>query len=475
MKKIGVTLAIIAMLGTGAAIPSLAAEVPAVIQTSSNTNTAAQYQHGSMVGRTIFPEMAAHNQAYTKDALPAAIREAYDGNYKKGILAIGKADGKWKILGTNGSVRFGPFKKIEQVRPAVFKVTDEKGQTYYMDTEGHVVTSLPATSSEVSSQGLTKFAENGRYGFKNSTGQVVIPATLKEVYTDFSEGIAFVKNDKGKKVAIDETGKELFAAPYDEFFPYQDGLAEYRRHVSSFGLGNFLGMIVAGATGTGYYPEAMPYGGSLIYDGVKRGYLDKTGKIVIDSKNDEVYPISKFGTFVKNDDKLGFVNRQGTYIIAPGNYDIASNLMDDISGFAALKDNDTDKIAVFSLVDGTEVTKFVYDGVTIMGGERLLLTQGDTTYFVNTKTGTIVAQFPKDMKSTIFMFEDYTWFWDDNKSYQIINKDGQVMYTAPKGTISDVTSFRNGVSVVKSKGLYGIMDGHGNWVVQPTYKEIKLL
>lgn len=86
-----------------------------------------------------------------------------------------------------------------------------------------------------------------------------------------------------------------------------------------------------------------------------------------------------------------------------------------------------------------------------------------------------MAQFPKGMKATIFMFEDYTWFWDDNKSYQIINKDGQVMYTAPKSTISDVTSFRNGVSVVKSKGLYGIMDGHGNWVVQPTYKEIKLL
>ena len=35
--------------------------------------------------------------------------------------------------------------------------------------------------------------------FTNSTGQVVIPATMKEVYTIFSEGIAFVKNDKGKK------------------------------------------------------------------------------------------------------------------------------------------------------------------------------------------------------------------------------------------------------------------------------------
>lgn len=444
-KKTAIILSIMALVGTGAVMPTLAADV-------------------------VFPEMAARSQAYTKEALPKAKQEAYDANYNQGILAAGKVDGKWSFIGTDGSVKFGPFKKVEQVRTSIYKVTDDKG-TYYMDDAGKVVTSLPPVTSEGATSELTKFKEQGRYGFKNVAGRVVIPPTLKDVYTDFSEGIAFVKNDQVKKVAIDEMGKELFAAPYDEFFPYQDGLAEYRRHVSSFNLGNFLGAIVGSAVNNGiYYP-----GDTLTYDGVKRGYLDKAGNIVIDSKNDQVYPISKFGTFVKNDGKLGFVNRPGTYIIQPGNYDIASNMMDDISGFAALKNKDINKVALFSLVDGAQVTKFDYDKADIIGGERMFLTQGDAEYFVDTKTGTIVAQFPKDTQATMFLFEGYTWIWNDKKVYQIIDKSGKVLYTAPKGMISEVNAFRHGVSVVKSKGLYGIMDAQGNWVVQPQYKKIHML
>ena len=38
---------------------------------------------------------------------------------------------------------------------------------------------------------------------------------------------------------------------------------------------------------------------------VKRGYLDRNGNIVIDSKNDAVWPMTEHGTLVKNEGKLG--------------------------------------------------------------------------------------------------------------------------------------------------------------------------
>ncbi len=166
-KKTAIILSIMALVGTGAVMPTLAADV-------------------------VFPEMAARSQAYTKEALPKAKQEAYDANYNQGILAAGKVDGKWSFIGTDGSVKFGPFKKVEQVRTSIYKVTDDKG-TYYMDDAGKVVTSLPPVTSEGATSGLTKFKEQGRYGFKNVAGRVVIPPTLKDVYNDFSEGIAFVK------------------------------------------------------------------------------------------------------------------------------------------------------------------------------------------------------------------------------------------------------------------------------------------
>lgn len=77
-----------------------------------------------------------------------------------------------------------------------------------------------------------------------------------------------------------------------------------------------LTWVVSSSTHSVYYDDEVT---PLTYDGVKRGYLDRVGNIVIDSKNDAVYPMTEFGTFVRNKGKLGFVNRKGQYLIAPGN------------------------------------------------------------------------------------------------------------------------------------------------------------
>ena len=86
---------------------------------------------------------------------------------------------------------------------------------------------------------------------------------------------------------------------------------------STFTWGGFLaGALIGSSTHSVYYDDEVT---PLTYDGVKRGYLDRVGNIVIDSKNDAVYPMTEFGTFVRNKGKLGFVNRKGQYLIAPGN------------------------------------------------------------------------------------------------------------------------------------------------------------
>ena len=77
----------------------------------------------------------------------------------------------------------------------------------------------------------------------------------------------------------------------------------------------------------GVYIEGL---GGLVDDGMKRGYIDRNGTVVIDSKNDYVYPMEEHGTLVRNEGKLGFMNRQGQYVIQPGNYEAGTIDMNNV-------------------------------------------------------------------------------------------------------------------------------------------------
>ena len=180
----------------------------------------------------------------------------------------------------------------------------------------------------------------------------MIEPQFKEVYTKFSEDRAFVKNTNGKTIAIDGSGNPLFEVPSNDVDEYKNGLAEYRRHISKFNLGGFLSMAVGiGLSSQGgiYYGDAW----NPVYDGVKRGYIDRSGNIVIDSKNDAVWPMTAYGTLVKNQGKLGFMNRKGNYIIQPGNYDAGE--VDNINALLVLINKDNGNAGIFNLETGKQV------------------------------------------------------------------------------------------------------------------------
>lgn len=73
--------------------------------------------------------------------------------------------------------------------------------------------------------GLVRFVENEKFGYKDKDGNVVIKAQYFEA-TDFSEGLACVK--KGKSSAwgyIDTTGKMVIPASFKQAQPFHEGLA----------------------------------------------------------------------------------------------------------------------------------------------------------------------------------------------------------------------------------------------------------
>ena len=438
-------------------------------------------------------------------------------NYDAGVLARVKTDGKWGLIGTDGKILIEPtYKRLEEVGDGTFINRDDKKNPVHIDKYGMPITqnreltetvspsrrevSEPVTfalqsedggidesyragdmSTEVSSDvgrsvPLTyvsdtwrNFKEKGKYGFVDSSGRAVLSPVYKEVLAPFSEGIAFVKNDKGKKVAIDESGKELFAVPFDEIDPYRGGLAEYRRSVSGFGLGGLVGLVTGGLISHG---SSLVFSG-MTYDGVKRGYIDRQGNIVIDSKSDAVYPMTRYGTVVKNKGKVGFVKRDGSYLIEPGEYEVGD--MDIGAAVLSLENKSTDKVGMFSMIDGSKIIDFLYDEIDFLGGSRFLAKKSDKKYLVDIESGEVLLAMPSADTIDGFAGDEFAWLHRDDSSYRIIDRNGVLYFTAPEGLIDAARGFVFGYSAVKSGGKWGIMDYDGSWLVNPIYDDIDLL
>lgn len=439
---------------------------------------------------------------------PAGVKKAMkvlkdDSLLQQGYLGLVKEKGKWGIVGTNGQVVLAPaYKSLDasSKKDGTFFVEEGKNKISHIKGDGTVLESGkeaqdalysslnekntavkelndfdPKTASQnYPSDSYVAFTEKGKLGFKDANGNVVIQPQFKalsDVETKFSEDRAFVKVN-GKVVAIDGKGTVLFNAPSNEVYPYKNGLAEFRRKVSHFGLGGILGLVGMGYLYNhgGVYLDGL---GGLVDDGMKRGYIDRNGAVVIDSKNDYVYPMEEHGTLVRNEGKLGFMNRQGQYVIQPGNYEAGTIDMNNV--LLTLKNKDTNKYGIFDMETGKQEVPFKYDTIEFVGEHEMSVTNDTNRYVVDMATGRVIYKGDKSMNVKTFLGDTYTWVYNKDGNYKILSLDGTVTETSVMKDISGTGSFSHGYSPVKIKGKWGIINSKGELVVQPTYDEITIL
>lgn len=419
----------------------------------------------------------------------------------EGLLAIVKKDGKYGILNTNGKEKVAPkYKSIESYEKEVLfsayekkktpLILDKTGKEYTLDEYSAQKAKAITKKAEVATtndqvameqpgkQGAKETSyvavkKNKLWGFVDQEGRQVIEPKFKDVLTGFSEGIAYVKTSRTKKVAIDTKGNILFEIPYDEIAPFENGLAEYRRRVGNFNVGALIGFMGVGLSKGGDTHLVKGITGGFDYDGVKRGYLDRHGNIIIDSKNDAVYPITAYGTIVKNDGLVSFVDRQGKTVIPPGKYNVGA--LDTKTALLTLEDKESDKFGLFTVLGGEQIIPFKYDKLEFLGGDRLYAKADNSSYLVDLHSGTSLKTFLGDVKIVPFTYENYTWLDTKDKDYKIIDTDGKVLVDSIAKTFSEPSPFRLGYSVVKVDGKYGIVDKNGQWVVPAQYDSIELL
>ena len=203
---------------------------------------------------------------------------------------------------------------------------------------------------------------------------------------------------------------------------------------------------------------------------MKRGYLDRQGRIVVDSRSDEVYPMTEWGTFVKDHGLLGFVNRKGEYIIPPGRYDLSGGMLYEEEGLVTLRDKGKGKMGAFRLEDGRQVMDFLYDRITFLGKDRVLYEMGGKTVLAG--EGGVIRELPSGAVMQPYSEEGLAWL-EEGKKIHALDREGKILFTLPEGEAA--RPFRHGLAPVKSHGLWGLVDIHGQWVKSPLYKDVQMM
>ena len=188
----------------------------------------------------------------------------------------------------------------------------------------------------------------------------------------------------------------------------------------------------------------------------KKGFIDKSGNLIIPLAYLSVEDFSEGLAAVHNDGKVGFIDKKGTIIVPfkdmyHGRYS---------EGLVYVSKNDK-----YGYLDksGNEVIPFIYDEATNFS-EGLAAVQKDGKYGYIDKSGEEVIPFKFDMASS-FSEGLARVFIKGESNYGYIDRTGKLVI--PYGT--DALDFCDGRARTFSKGKQGFIDKSGKEIISTIY------
>jgi hypothetical protein len=342
-------------------------------------------------------------------------------------------DLKFGYIDKNGKYFIEPqFSKAEDFKNG-FACVKKDGRYFFIDRKGKFAFGYFEKAKSFS-EGLAAVEINQKWGYINKNGKVVIKPIYQRV-TPFSDGLAGVSfhTDENIWFFIDYSGKTIITEKL--FFSLK----------SNFGDGKF-----------DWCPEfsnglaAILHHWTLDDEGIIKyecGYMDKTGKKIIEPKFDFSGPFKENKAFVNiggaiynlrrfSNGRYGFINKNGKYLIKPKFHDARSFS----EGLAAVK-NHTGKWQYIN-EKGEIVINPNFDWAFPFSEGLGRVKIGEKHFFINKKGE---YAFTNEFEYALDFSEGYA-FVIENGKWSYIKKNG--IYISIPQTLFDAFSFSEGLALV---------------------------
>jgi len=342
------------------------------------------------------------------------------------------------------------------------------------------------------SEGMSKVVKNGKYGFMDQTGNIVIDMQY-DFARAFSEEFAAVSTggfrdiDKdyvdGKWGFIDRSGKVVVPIIYDKVCNFSEGLAAVVEN-GKLGFVDITGKVVIPPTyNYGMYEEyyfcndlaVVSTGG---FDSPGFSVIDRTGNPAFDFKYDygrlTGYSEGMLAVGVGGDwgfggsyylarsyngGKYGFIDTDGNEIIAPI-YDYVDDFHEGIA--VVCKDG---KLGAIDK-EGNVVVPIIYANVSHSSEGLLCVCNDDGKWGYVDHTGKVVIDFKFDLCNN---FQEGYVTNSINGKWGAIDTEGKTIIPFKYYNLWD---FSEGLVKFKAVegGKWGYMDTFGNIVIDPVYQ-----
>lgn len=227
---------------------------------------------------------------------------------ENGLCGYMNKKGEWKIKPS--------YKKAGDFSDNLAVVfDDEKEKWGFINSSGEVVVDFQFDRAKSFNSGVAVVLKNKRWFYIDKTGKELKMPDTEKLF-DFNEGVAFIRKDK-KVGLINVKGEVILKPTYKKILKFENGFAKVNKG-KFWGLINTEGKVVV----------------EPIYRKIEGSYQDK----IAVAQKDDVWGIINDGEFIKvegavkiwnfekgenltyaknENKKIGFINRTGKWVIEP--------------------------------------------------------------------------------------------------------------------------------------------------------------
>ena len=366
---------------------------------------------------------------------------------------------------------------------------------------GNSDNSVDDTASNLFNESLVTVCKDGKWGYMNKSGEIVIKCQFDDAGLFTEDGLARIKI--GEKYGfVDKTGTFITNPQYDWASSFSDGFAVIQQgdlygyintdgkiainpqYDEAYSFGNGYAIVVVGENWgiideAGKYVINPQYGAeyydtySIAYelsnaDNVKKvllpamknekyGYIDIKGNTVIDFQFDSTSGFDENGyALVSVGSKVGLIDKKGKYILNTV-YDDLWLLEDDLYCFC-----ENNKYGLID-TDGTEIAAPQFDSIVSAGDGYLYVVLGDKIGLIDLEGKYVI----NPVYAQLYNYSNGLFLAGDDTYYGYVNAKGEQVIALQ---FDDASGFADcGVACVRKGDRYGYINTKGEYVINSVY------